>query len=331
MKETTKKLAEKFAMDFTVARKAYAWDGSMAASTFAITRLPYETEISVEKIKEMKSLMKKNSKGFFNVNTTTTRQMVAAAIAEEADPAAALEKINDNYKEFRKITKGADYDVAAATLLYRNTKDGDAEAVLKRVEEIYRGLKSEHPLLTSYDDIINCVLMALTNKETFDIVNESEVCFKVLKGKFFSKNCVQAIACILSAFDGDAEAKSVKTVEIYERLRKQKIKFEYYGEPCVASFAQVIKDEDFENLALEIKEVSELLRHTKGLGNLHVGGGFRNLLSMAIVLSSYAKDMTENQTGTTVNSIITTIIAAQMMAITCIAATTTIYTVSSSS
>ncbi|MBO4809286.1 MAG: DUF4003 family protein [Lachnospiraceae bacterium] len=331
MKETTKKVAEKFARDFAAAKKAYAWDGSMAASTFALTRLSYETEVTVEKVKEMKTLMRKNCRGLFNVNLTSTRQMVAAVLAEETDPLAALEKISNDFKELRKITKGADYDAAAATLLYRNTKDGDVDAILRRTEEIYRGLKDEHPLLTSYDDIINCVMMALTEKETFDIVNESEECFKALKGKFYTKNNVQAIACILASFDGEVEGKCSKAVETYEKLRKHKVKFEYYGIPCVGSFAQVVRDEDFEDVVIEIKEVSEFLRKTKGLGNLYVGGGFRNLISVALVLSSYAKEVTESQTGTAINSIINTIIAVQMMAIACTVSTTAMITTSSSS
>lgn len=331
MKETTKQLAEKFARDFTAAKKAYAWDGSMAASTFALARMTYENEVPVERIKEIKQLMRKNSKGLVNLNLTSTRQVVAAVIAEEEDPKAALEKIDFYFKELRKVTKGADYDAAAATILCRNAKDGNEDAILKRVEDIYDGLKKEHPLLTSYDDIINCVLMALTEKETFDIVNESEECFKALKGKFFTKNSVQAVACILAAFDGDVETKCAKAVETYNKLYKQKVKFEHYGIPCVASVAQVVKDEDFDDVVAEIKEVSELLRHTKGLGNLYVGGGFRNLLSVALVLSSYAKDVTENQTGTALNSIINTIIAVQMMTIACTVATVSLATSSSSS
>ncbi|MBO7387707.1 MAG: DUF4003 family protein [Lachnospiraceae bacterium] len=331
MKETTKKLAEKFARDFTAAKKAYAWDGSMAASTFALTRMTYENEVSVEQIKEIKSIMRKNSKGFSNVNLSSTRQVVAAVLAEEADPKAALEKIDYYFKELKKITRGADYDTAAATMLYRNSKDADGEALLRRVEEIYKGLKDEHPFLTSYDDIINCVLMALTEKETFDIVNESEECFQALKGKFFTKNSVQAVACILAAFDGDVETKCNKAVDTYNKLYKQKVRFEHYGIPCVASFAQVVKDEEFDEVVEEIKEVSELLRKTKGLGNLYVGGGFRNLLSVALVLCSRADEYTENQTGAALNSIINTIIAVQMMAIACTAATVSLATTSSSS
>ena len=95
--------------------------------------------------------------------------------------------------------------------------------------------------------------------------------------------------------------------------------------------AQVVKDEDFDDVVAEIKEVSELLRHTKGLGNLYVGGGFRNLLSVALVLSSYAKSVTESQTGTALNSIINTIIAGQMMTIACTVAPVSLATASSSS
>ena len=99
----------------------------------------------------------------------------------------------------------------------------------------------------------------------------------------------------------------------------------------MASFAQVVKDEEFDEVVAEIKEVSELLRKTKGLGNLYVGGGFRNLISIALVLCSRADEYTENQTGAALNSIINTIIAVQMMAIACTAATVSLATTSSSS
>ena len=320
MKELTKTRVDKFIENYNTAKKAFFWDGNLAPCTYAIARLDSEKEVSVEELKAIKKQIKKESKGIFNISVTSARHLVAAVMTESDNPGETLARINDYFKKLRKITTGADFDAAAAALISRYTKAKDADALIEKVREVFKGLKEEHPILTGYDDIINCVLMAQTEKSAEELVSESEKNFGNLKGEFFSKNNVQSLACILTVFDGESEDKCFRSVNTYNKLKENKIRLSGYSLACAGTFSQLVKDEDFDAVVSEIEEVSEVLKKVSGLGNFSAGKTFRKLISTAIVLSGFAEE-SKTQTGATINSIVSTILAQQMALVACTCAT----------
>ena len=321
MKEETKRRVDNFIENYNTAKKAFFWDGTLAPCTYAIARLGSEKEVSVEELKAIKKQIKKESKGIFNISVTSARHLVAAVMTESDNPGETLSRINDYFKKLRKITTGADFDAAAAALISRYTKAEDADALIEKVREVFRGLKEEHPILTGYDDIINCVLMAQTEKSAEALVEESEKNFGNLKGDFFSKNNVQSLACILTVFDGESEDKCFRSVNTYNKLKENKIRLSGYSLACAGTFSQLVKDEDFDAVVNEIEEVSDVLKKVSGLGNFSAGKTFRKLMSTAIVLSVFAEDKSKDHSGATINSIVSTILAQQMAMIACICAT----------
>ncbi|MBO4824986.1 MAG: DUF4003 family protein [Lachnospiraceae bacterium] len=317
MNETLNKLTSRFIDDFTTAKKVYKLDGYYAASSYAASLLGSDVKIDENRLKEAKKLIGRHSSGFVNIKSTLAKEVAAAAVAESSDPDYAAQKINELYNTLRKICSGSDFFGVPASIVFKYVQNVHHEDTIERVNAIYKGLRKKHPFLTSYEDIVGCTLMALTDKSVEDIVNDSEECFDILKKKFVINNNAQTVACVLSLFPGTAEERCDKVIEVEKILKKAKISFGDRSLGTLATIAMVVKTEDLQNYINDVKEVSDTLKSVRGLGNLGVGRQFRNLLSSAIVTAAYSGEEKTNIEAAAVNGIVSTMFTQHLIMVAC--------------
>lgn len=90
-----------------------------------------------------------------------------------------------------------------------------------RVRHIYDLMKNEHPFLTSGEDSVFAAMLALSPMTDAEIVSETERCFELLKGEFFSSSAVQSLSHVLALGEGTPEEKCRKTMELFHGLKKK--------------------------------------------------------------------------------------------------------------
>ena len=317
MNETLKKLTSRFIYDFNTAKKVYKLDGNYAASSYAASLIGSKVAIDEERLKEAKNLLNKNATGLVSIKGTLAKEVAAAAVAESSDPDYAAQKINELYATLRKICTGSDLFGVPASIIYKTVQNVHYEEVIEKVNAVYKGLRKKHPFLTSYEDIVSCTLMALSNKSVDEIVNDSEECFEILKQKFVINNNAQTVACVLSIFEGSAEGRCDKTIEVEKVLKKARISFGDRSLGTLATIAMVIKSEDLQSYINDVTEVSDTLKSVRGLGNFGVGRQFRNLIASAIVTVAYSEENKANIEASAVNGIVGTMFTQHLIMVAC--------------
>ncbi|MBR6309463.1 MAG: DUF4003 family protein [Lachnospiraceae bacterium] len=317
MNATLSRLTKRFIDDFNTAKKVYKLDGNYAASSYAASLLGSTVPIDEERLKEAKKLISRHSAGLVNIKGTLAKEVAAAAVAESTDPDYAAQKINELYASLRKICSGSDFFGVPASIIYKSVQNVHYEQVIEKVNAVYKGLRKKHPFLTSYEDIVGCTLMALTDKSVDDIVADSEACFDILKKKFIVNNNAQTVACVLSLFAGTAEERCDKTIEVEKVLKKARISFGDRSLGTLATIAMVIKREDLQSYISDVREVSDALKSVRGLGNFGVGRQFRNLIAAAIVTVAYSEENKTNIEASAVNGIVSTMFTQHLIVVAC--------------
>ena len=319
MNDTARQFTNRFIQNFNTAKKVYKLDGSYAAVSYAASLMASDSVITEERLKEAKKLVGKYSNGFINVKNTLAKEVVAATVAESTDSEYAAQKIDEIYSSLKKITPGADFYGVPSTVIFKNVKSVEYEAIIEKVKVIYKGLKKKHPFLTSYEDVVNCTLMALTEKSAEEAIEDCEECFRILKDKYFFDNNAQTVACALSIFPGTPEEKCKKVALMEKALKEAKISLGDRAHANIAVTSMIVKVEDIQNYIKDINEISETLKTVRGLGNWGVGKRFRNLLSSSLATLVYSDVASVNIEGITADCVVSTMFTQQLTMIVCMA------------
>lgn len=319
MNENLSRITDTFIENYNTAKKLFRLDGNYAAISYAAFLLSKDKAVTEERLSEAKKLLGTYAKGFINIKNTLAKEVAAAAVADSTDPDHAAQKINEIYSSLRKIATGSDFFGVPAAIIYKNARPLEYDDVIERVKAVYNGIKKHHPLITSYEDVLACTLMALSGKPVEEVVQDSEECFDIIKKEYLSGNNAQTVACLLSVFDGTSAEKCEKAISASKTLKKAKISFDDRSLASLAAITMIVKEEDLQSYISDIGEISEKLKSVRGLGNLGVGKKFRNMLSAAIVAVAYSEKNNINMQGATVSSIINVMFAQHLIMVVCMA------------
>ena len=229
-----------------------------------------------------------------------------------SDGKAAAGKVVDAMKILKKAGyKTNTYLPLCAYALEKNSESPeDYTKIPERGLELFKIMKKNHPILTSREDYLLSLLMALVPGRT---AGESgfkmEENYKALNDAGFMKgNQLQFMSHILTLDKGDAQIKAGKCAEIRKYLKENKIRVSSYGDGSLALLTILsMKSMD----AVEkVVEYSQTLRKTKGFRTI---GKYERLLH-ATALTGHelsADSNFEMITGLTVQ----TLLLAQQIAI----------------
>lgn len=195
---------------------------------------------------------------------------------------------------------GSEYLVLAASVLADMVSEEGAQQMSRKARNIYNRMKKNHPFITSGEDTVYAVLMAVSDKSDEILMEEMEVCYKKLKESFSASNEVQALAHVLAIAEGATEEKCKKVVALYDALRTSEVKYgKYYELVALASLAMLPVELDV--LVEDIKAVDAFLAEQKGYGFFGMDKKTRLMHAAMIVSCDYIKSDTADiatMTGT---------------------------------
>ena len=215
--------------------------------------------------------------------------VVQLAIADVS--ADKMKKTMQVYETLKKEFYGSEYLVLAAAVMADMVSEEQAIQMAKKARKIYDKMKKDHPFLTSGEDTVYAVLMAVSEKSDDKMMDEMEVCYKKLKESFYASNEVQALAHVLSVAEGSAEEKCNKVVALYDALRGAEVKYgKYYELVALASLAMLPVEQSV--LVEDIKAVDAFLAEQKGYGFWGLDKKTRLMHAAMIVSCDYIKNDT---------------------------------------
>ena len=218
-----------------------------------------------ERLLMCRDLIKKKT-GVFSGFRGNAQTVIATTLALGPNPEGNLENGLTVYGMLKKKLWDSAYLPMAAMSIARLAPADRYEEIVEKTRAIYDLIKKEHPFLTSAEDVSFCALLALSEKSAEELVKEAESCYRYLtEHTHFPKNSVQSLSHILALCDGTPEEKCEKTIELYDTLLGNGMKYgNMYELPMLGVLA--VNNTDYDSLAEELKEVSTWLSKQKGFG-----------------------------------------------------------------
>lgn len=249
-------------------------------------------EADIEKMKEAKKILSKK-KSIFSAFRDVSELVVISKMALEKDPEQYL---GDIIEVFDTLGKGKaiedSYQVLASMIIVDHGRKNDVIELREKIQDIMRRMSKAHPLLTSSEDLPLTTLLAMTEKDTDQIINGMEECFSYIKKDLKIKadlNAIQALSQILVLNDGDIKTKCDKVAELFNCFKEQGSKFGTYLEfPALGTLVNV--DVPSDRLVSEIIEAADYLKKNKGFSGLSMDKKTRLMFAAILVSGVYLKD-----------------------------------------
>ncbi len=321
MNESLKQKCELLADNYTVINKDFKWEFELMTIVAANSYTNAGLKADPAKMKECREILKKKQ-GMFSDLRGISELALLSKMAIDRNPEGFLDEVTG---VFDKIRNGrvftSSYMVLCALIICEQHKVGQADEIIKKMNEIMKKMKKEHPLLTGSEDMPLATVMALMPEDTDKLIDEMEACYDILKKKFpLHKDAVQGLCQVLCLSGSGTEEKCAKAAEIYDALKKQGVKYGKSTE-LAALGALVDLDLDAKEIAKEIDEVSELLKKHKGFGNFSLGKEYRAMFAALLVAQEYSPQVLTSD-APAIGSALALIIAEEIVMLILVASTT---------
>lgn len=324
MNQDMKERCELFIKNRDAIKSAFSWDGDAMAIMGSVLYTGKMVTVDVAKMKECEQILKKKA-GFFSDFRGNLKLAMICNMAMSEDPAVYFDGVDEVYKELNKNKIfGSEYRILAAMTIYSNA-EADKNAAVERTLQIYQGMKKEHPFLTSDEDIAFAAMLAMTDMDIDELMNEMEQCYTAMKKYFSSDNAVQSLSHMLALNDLPVDAKCQRVQEIYGGLKDAKRK---YGTGYELSTLGALSMLDFSTREIveKICEVDDFLKEQKGFGTFGTGNTARLMYATLLTMANYMPE-SDVMEKAVMGSTLATVIAQQMALIAVVVTTTATTTV----
>lgn len=265
MRDEVRRRCELLIQNRDTMNEVFKWGSNLLNLSAAYMITSKEVRADVAKLKECKALIKERTGAFSNFRGNSNCA-VTAMLAVSESAGHLLEDGLQAHEMLKGKLRDSAYLPMAAMSVARLAGKERYEEIVDRTKEIYDRIKKEHPFLTSAEDCSFCTLLALSDKSVEALVTEAERCYRFLtEHTRYPKNSVQSLSHVLALYDGTAEEKCEKVMELYEILKACGLKYGIsYELPMLGVLAMTNKE--YEVLAEELAEVSAWLSKKKGFG-----------------------------------------------------------------
>lgn len=313
MRDSLSILCEKFIENRDTMKSAFRWENDYIYPVCAAVFIDKRKTVSVEQMKRCGDMLKSQT-GIFSNFRGNGKLAVITMLAASDDPEDKLEKSLRVYDILKQHFWSSEYLPMASMIIADMVDPEHYEEVAARAKHIYNLMKQAHRFLTSSEDSVFAVLLALSGLSDEQIVVETERCYELLKPEFFSGNAVQSLSHVLALGDGSAESKCSKTMELFNRLRARRYNYGT-GDELATLGVLALLPVDLSVIVEDLIEVDTFLAGQKGYGLLGIGRKQRLMHAGLIVTSDHVGQSDNLVMGSAAIGGTISLIAAQQAAI----------------
>lgn len=270
--------------------KGFMLEHSMLKIASALVYTQEGKIADIDYLKECRGILRRNE-GIFSDFRGLCELLVSSRLAQKDDPERFMDDIASVYKMLHegKIF-GSRYMVLAAISICDAKRAADAREIIAKTDALLKGMKKQHPFLTSDEDTSFAVLLAMTDKDVETILEELEQNYQNLKKNFmFHDNAVYSLAQVLTMQEGSSNEKCEKAVDIFNAFKDAGAK---YGKDYELSSigALVGMNVEIGEMVADIVEASSFLKEQKGFGGLDISGKTRLMFSALLYAGTFADE-----------------------------------------
>lgn len=310
MRNSLQTLCEQFIADRDMIKSVFGWESSYMYPVSAAIFADQHQTPDVQRLKMCESLLKQNTGIFSNFRGTLKLPMVSL-IAVSPDPEEKMRRALQVYDSLKEYFWSSSYLPIASMVMADLLRPEQFSSAAARTRHIYDLMKGEHPFLTSSEDSVFAALLALSDMDDEQIVEETENCYALLKSEFFSGNAVQSLSHVLALGDGSAETKCGKTIDLYRSLKENGMRYgREYELATLGTLALLPASVD--SLTRDLAETDEFLSNQHGYGIFGPGRRQRLMHAGMLVSSDYISgDQNFSMRSAAISGTLSLIIAQQ--------------------
>lgn len=288
----------------------FKWQNKEVQNICSFLFFNLDASINSDKLSNSKKLFKENVGIFSNLNGNFRNQIISL-MSLSSNPEQKVQQILSMYKSLKKFFPGSQYLVLASALLVDEIESQNYNELFSRAKSIYTAMKSKHRFITAKEDVVMCLLLALSSKSEEEIINETEEVYITLKKQFKEANARQSLSHILTLQDSNIEATCNKVSNLFNSLKENKIK---YGTSYELQTLGLITCNSLsvEQIVSDFIEVDSYLKELKEYSKVSVPNKVR-YTHVCILLAKYYG--VNNTTSSTIisSSILTMLLLQQAM------------------
>ncbi len=304
MRESLRELCELFIDNREIVKKAFSMENSYFYPVCAAIITERRRTADAERLKECRTILKSKTGVFSNFRGAAVTSIITM-LALDNDPEGRLDNALAFHKELREHFYSSEYLPVAAMMLSDTVDPEKYSEVSLRARKIYDLMKSEHPFLTSSEDSVFAVMLALSSLSDDEVIRDTENCYNVLLERFKSRNAVQSLSHVLALYSDSAYTAADRcrnTIALYDALREKGIKYGTEYELATLGTLAML-DCSIEETIADLEAVDAFLSEQKGYGFFGASRKERLMHAAMIVVgerSGEAHDMNATAIGGTI-------------------------------
>lgn len=291
MKPALAELCTCFIKNRDVIKNAFFWENGYLYPVCAAIFADKRKVVTEGKLMYCKNLLHEET-GMFSNFRSTVKLALISMLAVDGDPEGKLRKSLVVHNLLKQKFFGSSYLPVASMIIADLVDPGRFAEITEKTRRIYDLMKAEHPFLTSSEDSVFAVMLALSNLTEEKIVSETETCYRILKQEFYSSNAVQSLSHVLALSEGAAGDKCKRTLSLFHALKQRGYKYSTDYELAtlgILAMLPVAQDEIINDVIL----VDRFLSGQKGYGVFGLGRKQR-LMHAAMIVTCYYMGREEN-------------------------------------
>ena len=216
-------------------------------------------------------------------------------MALSGDPEAYLAEVQ---RIFKKIMEGKFFETTSrfgTAMIIANVSKTPEEAdlLVERAKEIFARMDEKHPVITDDRDMTFAALIALSDREDDELMEDAEQCYQLLGNGYKFTEGRQTMANLLALSPLSPEEKVARVEELRAAFKAHKISMGWTTSLEFATLAMLVFDNrSADEIAADVAELKDAIKQHKGFGDLSIHGATRVLC--AAVISMYCHQTEQN-------------------------------------
>ena len=290
-------------------KSAFHWESAYLYPMCAYLLATKQRRVDIDALKECHTLLKDATSVFSNFRGIA-KMTIVTQLSLTSNREESIREMLKLYERLKDTVGRGSFMVVVANIMMQLASPEQYEAIMGKTKRLYDGMKQDHPILTSKEDMPFAALLAMSEREERVMLKDMEACYRIMKHEIFSQNGLQSLSHILALYDVSPEIKCNKVIHIYNALKGKGYPYgKTYELSTLGMLAMLDIDED--TLINEIIEVDEYLKNVRGFGPFGIGAKQRLMYAGMLVSSFYLNEITTMQAAA-VSGVISIVIANEV-------------------
>ena len=300
-------------------RKAFKWDHQLIHMLGSLILISDNKPVDIEAIKAVRQIIKNNSGIFSNFrgnNELLLSIMVYCKSSEQRKPEQVFSEVQEAYQHLRQAgLKNSLYLVTGALHLAQAVYEDDLSTsrtvidLADKTQAFYLGMKQQHFWLTSQENQVYALMLALADLPHQETLSEAERFFQDLRRLGFSRSsALQNLSLVMTLGKDNYELRRDSVDSLNRYLITRGYKLTQYQMPFLGVMALVTSQP--EKVADTAVEMAQWLSDQKGFGRWSIDKKTRFTLAASLA----CLDHIEKNEGQISQSVLTGSIQSAILA-----------------